>query len=368
MNPIVQIITAFIIGAALVYYSIPVIVRLSILKKLYDVPNERKMNKTVIPNLGGIALFIGITISTLLCIHRFSFPEIRYILAGMIILLFIGIKDDIMVISAKEKLIAQVISAIIIIVPGQIRLTNLQGIFGLHQINDTASYFISFVAIIAVINALNLIDGIDGLASLIGILASVILGSMFYMAEEYRYSILCFAITGSLLSFFMYNVFGEKNKIFMGDTGSLILGLLFAILIIKYNELSLQTSIKSFSPILSLSLLIIPIFDMARLFLVRIIRKKSPFSADINHIHHKLLMLGFTHLKSSLILIGANLFIIGIIFIFQSVNINLLFFILLAISSLLSMIPRVIYFYKKAKNSNARKMELRTILWPFRLL
>jgi UDP-N-acetylmuramyl pentapeptide phosphotransferase/UDP-N-acetylglucosamine-1-phosphate transferase len=369
MSPVTLILFAIIISVILVWITVPVIVRLSILKKLFDVPNARKMNKAVVPNLGGVALFFGITIATLLCIHNYSFPEFRYILAGMIIMFYIGIMDDILIISAYKKLLAQMVCALILILPGNIRITDLHGILGFSEISYLSSIILSFIIIISIINAFNLIDGIDGLASALGILASIVLGTLFYEAQEYRYAIVCFAIFGSLITFFFYNVFGRENKIFMGDTGSLIIGLLFAVLIIKYNEIALtmDSYAKNFSPVISMAIIIIPIFDMIRLFGYRVFKRKSPFSADINHIHHKILKLGITHLKTTVLLLTANLFLIGIAFFFRYADNNIMLFTLILSAGLFSFIPDVISEFRKAENSTAKKNQLRSMFWPFKL-
>ncbi|MFA5328828.1 MAG: MraY family glycosyltransferase [Prolixibacteraceae bacterium] len=368
MSPIIQIIASFLIGSALVYFTIPVIVRLSIAKKLVDVPNERKVNKTPIPNLGGVALFLGITIATLLSIHKNPFPDFRYLQAGMIILFFIGVKDDILIISPRKKFIAQLISAFIIIIPGGIRFTNLHGLFGFYEIDYGFSFALTTLAIVAIINALNLIDGIDGLASAIGILASMLFGILFYFSGHINYTIVSFAITGSLISFFFFNVFGRKNKIFMGDTGSLLLGLLLSVFAIKYNEFSLSMSneARSFAPVLSLAILAIPIFDMIRLFAERILKNKSPFAPDINHIHHKILKLGFNHLNSTLILISANLILIAFVFAFRSLNNHILLFMLILLGTFFSFIPRFFYEYRKAENSTTKKLQFSLFFMPFK--
>lgn len=368
MAPIIQIIASFLIGSVLVYISVPVIVRLSIAKKLVDIPNERKVNKTPIPNLGGIALFLGITIATLLSIYKSAFPDFRYVLTAMIILFFIGIKDDILIISPRKKFIAQLISAFIIIVLGGIRFTSLHGLFGFYEINYGLSFALTTLAIVAIINALNLIDGIDGLASAIGILASLLFGALFYFSEHINYAIVSFAITGSLVSFFFFNVFGRKNKIFMGDTGSLLLGLLLSVFAIKYNEFSLSMSneANSFAPVLSLAILAIPIFDMIRLFAVRILQNKSPFAPDINHIHHKILKLGFNHLSSTIILTSANIILIATVFAFRSVNNNILLLILISVGTFFSFVPRFFYEYKKAENSTTKKLQFSLFFMPFK--
>lgn len=368
MTPIIQIVITFLIGLILVFVSVPVIVRLSKEKKLFDMPNERKVNKTGVPNLGGIALFIGITIATLLGIHRYIFPDLRYILVGMIILFFVGIKDDILIISPRKKLIAQVISALILIIPGDIRLTDLHGILGIHEINDVVSIILSLLVIVALINALNLIDGIDGLAASLGILATLFFGIQFLIMDQFRYAILCFAIVGSLSAFFFYNVFGKKNKIFMGDTGSLLLGLLIAVITIKFNEFSLSYTdeMSSFAPALSLAFISVPVFDMIWLFIHRIRKKKSPFSPDMNHIHHKLLKLDYSHLKSTSIIVGINLIIIAVAYVFRSLDNTILFILLTVLGIFFSNLPSLIYEYIKARKSKAKKAQLNLIFMPFK--
>lgn len=368
MEQIIQITITFTIGLILVFFSIPVIVQLSNEKKLFDHPNERKVNNKVIPNLGGVALFFGITMATILGIRDIVFPDLRYILAGMIILFFIGLKDDILIISARKKFIAQLISAFILIVPGEIRFTHLHGILGFQEINYVFSLTISLLVVVALINALNLMDGIDGLATSIGILSTTFFGTIFYFAGHLNYAILSFAISGSLFSFFFYNVFGKKNKIFMGDTGSLLLGFLLAVFIIKYNEFSITADQKvlNFSPVLSFAIVSIPIFDMVWLFAARISQKKSPFSPDMNHIHHRLLKLGFSHLASTMILVAINLIFILTAYVFYSVNNNITLALMIVMAIFFAILPKLVYEYIKSKNSRAKRHQFRLALRPFK--
>lgn len=365
---ILQITIAFFIGLVIVLYAIPVIVRISAAKNFYDVPDERKVNKTIIPNLGGIALFIAIAIGTQIGIFKGSFPDLRYILTSMIILFFIGFKDDILVIAPIKKLGAQLLCAFILIVLGNIRLTNFHGILGIYEINYITSVGFSALAIVGIINAINLIDGIDGLSASIGIMASLIFGSLFFVDNQINYAVLCFATTGSLISFFGYNVFGKKNKIFMGDTGSLILGLILAVCAIKHIESTIGGNEIMFklSPILSLAILAIPIFDMVRLFGMRIFNRKSPFSPDMNHIHHIFLRLGLTHLKSAAIIVLSNLFIIGFIFYLKEVNHHILLLTLICLVTTLILLPTVIYELKKSRNSEAQRMQIQSHFIPYK--
>lgn len=321
-----QIFTAFIIGLITVYYSIPIIVKVAKEKKLYDEPNSRRVNTVPVPNLGGVSLFIGISLATLIGIQQNSFPEFRYIMSATIILLFIGIKDDLLNISARKKLLAQLISAIIIVSLGGLKITNLHGLLGIFEINPVAGLIISILTIVSIINAINLIDGIDGLAASFGLLGSVILGICFYMSDQVNFAILCTAIASSLITFLFFNIFGKKNKIFMGDTGAMIIGFLLSVLIIKFNETAINgtMNLDSVSPIITLSLIAIPLFDMIRLFFLRIRKNKSPFSADMNHIHHKFLQLGASHLAITAIITLFNMILLILVMSFSSMNNNVL--------------------------------------------
>lgn len=367
---ILQITIAFFIGLVIVFYAIPVIVRISAEKNLYDIPNERKVNKTIIPNLGGIALFIAIAIGTLIGIFENSFPDWRYILTSMIILFFIGIKDDILVIAPLKKLGAQLLCAFILIVIGNIRLTNFHGILGIYEINYISSVGFSVLAVVGIINAINLIDGIDGLSASIGIMASLIFGSLFFIDNQVNYAVLCFATTGSLISFWGYNVLGKTNKIFMGDTGSLILGLILSVCAIKYIESTIGGNeiMYKLSPILALAILAIPIFDMVRLFGMRIFNRKSPFSPDMNHIHHKFLKLGLTHLKSTTIIVLSNLLIVGLIFYLREENNHVLLLTLICMVTALILVPTVIYELKKSRNSEAKRMQIQSYFILYKMV
>jgi len=354
MSSIIPILASILISAFLVSGSIPIIVRVSKAKNLVDVPNERKVNKTVIPNLGGIALFLGITISSLLCIYQYDFKDLRYVIFAMIFMFFIGIKDDILDISARKKFMVQFLTAFVLILLGGIRFTNLHGVLGLYEINYLLSLVISSIAIVGIMNAVNLIDGIDGLATLLGFLVSSFFGAFFLWWDHVPYAVMCFAVAGSLGAFFFYNVFGRENKIFMGDTGSLILGCLFSIFIIKFNEFTLNGSemMRSSSPAISMAVISIPLFDMLRVFALRILHGKSPFYPDKNHIHHKLLSLGYSHIKSSLILFIANSLLIGIAFLVSYMNNNLQLVVLVSFAALFSAIPGLILKYRRSNVSS----------------
>jgi len=355
MTPNIQILAAFFMSLLLVDILIPAIVRLSIAKKLFDIPNERRVNKVIVPNLGGIALFAGISVSSLLCIQETPFPDIRYIMVALIIMFYTGLKDDILMITPLKKFMAQILSAIVLAMPGGIRITDLHGLFGINEIGFVWSIVVSVFVIVAIINSMNLIDGIDGLASGLGILMSVFFGSTFFLDGYFAYAVLSFSITGGLIAFFFFNVFGKLNKIFMGDTGSLLLGLLFAILAIKYNEFSIGTNSYSFAPALSFAVISVPLFDMTRVFCVRLFHKRSPFMADMTHIHHKLLRLGFTQKKSTAIIVLTNLVIVCLIYFFRAIEVHFLLAIVLFLELLFSLMADFLLNLRSEKSEEVFK-------------
>lgn len=312
---------AFILAAVVVYFSIPAIIRVAKLKNLYDEPNEdRKASKKIVPTLGGMAIFLGFIISVVLSSFRMEFLELRYIVVALVIMLFVGLKDDILYISPKSKLIGQVFVAFILVVFADLRFTSLHGLLGIEQLPYFASVVLSMFAITVLTNSLNLIDGIDGLCSGIGVTAASMFAFLFYINNDLEFTLIGMALSGALFSFFIYNVFGDKNKIFMGDTGSLLIGFVLSIMTIRFNEIPFTDhrlfEVKEMIGI-SLAVMIVPIIDTLRVLSIRILNGKSPFSSDNIHTHHKLLELGLTHFQASLIYIVYNVIFVVVAMILQ---------------------------------------------------
>ena len=341
-NTIFVISASIVISFLITFISIPSIVLVAKAKNLVAKPNGRTSHSQNTPTLGGIAIFGGILITLLIFLNLKIYPSIQYITPGLIILFFIGLKDDILSISWKKKLLGQITTALIVILLGDIRFTNLHGCFGIYDINYISSVLLSLFVIIVIINCFNLIDGIDGLCAGIAIIASVVLGIWFFLTKNFEFVLLSSVIFGSLVAYFYFNVFGKKNKMFMGDTGSLIIGFLMAVLIIKFNEynvgLSSVYAIKS-TPAVSIGILFVPLFDTLRVFTIRISRNSSPFKADRGHIHHKILKLGKTHLQTTLILLSVNILFIILVFLFQSIGTLRLTLIILVFGMIFSYIP-----------------------------
>jgi UDP-N-acetylmuramyl pentapeptide phosphotransferase/UDP-N-acetylglucosamine-1-phosphate transferase len=222
----------------------------------------------------------------------------------------------------------EIFAAIILIVLGNIRITYGHGFFGFYHLSYPFSFAITLFIILSIINAFNFIDGIDGLAAGLGIIASFFFGTWFLLAGHIQLSVMSFSLTGSLGGFFLFNVFGNKNKLFMGDTGSLITGLIISILLIKFNELNIDKTLPysvSAAPVISFSIVIIPLIDTLRVIIIRLSNNRSPFFPDKNHIHHKLLGILNNHFYVTVILVSANILMILLSVLFNHIFINVTF-------------------------------------------
>lgn len=335
------ILLSLTIGFVIVSYAIPRIIFISNQKKLFDVPNERSAAKKITPTLGGIGIFAGFYISMTITLNNFDFHHLTCLLLASVCMFLTGLKDDLIGMSARKKLFFQVITASYMIFLGGLRITHMHGILGLEELDMLSSSLITLLAITGIVNAYNLIDGIDGLASGVGILISIVFGTLFIKAGQYDYAIVAFSLTGSLVAFFFFNVFGRVNKIFMGDTGSLTLGIVFAFLTIRFLELPESSHAVIGSPAIALAIMIVPIVDTLRVMAIRISQKRSPFSPDMNHIHHQLLRLtAGNHLHSSLIIIVSNFtFIIFSSLFIEVTGNNVMFMLILALGFALAYVP-----------------------------
>ena len=307
-------VTNMILGFALCVFLagiiIPQILLIAFRRKLFDVPDERKIHTSAVPRLGGIA-FEPVIVFTMAFIMGMDYlsghgemlsaasGEVMPLAMGfcsLIMLYLVGIADDLVGIRYMAKFIVQILCGVFMIAGG-IWLENLHGVFGIYELAPYVGYPLTVLVVVFVINAINLIDGIDGLASGLSSVAMLIYGVSFFATEHYVYSFLAFSALGVLVPFFYYNVFGNADKhkkIFMGDTGSLTIGLLISILSIHLAQtyptgtfgMGLNPVVIAFSP------LVIPCFDVLRVYLHRLRAGRNPFLPDKCHIHHKLLALG----------------------------------------------------------------------------
>jgi len=347
-----RILITFLISAIGTWYVIPILVRIAHSSKMYDHPNLRTVHFNPTPRLAGIAIFLAVILTQSLFTRSLSFPLYQYVIAGSVIIFFIGIKDDILGISFGKKFVAEIAAALILILFADLRINSFHGYFGAKEISYTLSFFITLIIIIGITNAFNLIDGVDGLSGTLALTSFATFGVWFYINNQPGYALLCAATIGSLLAFLRFNIWGKKNKIFMGDTGALFLGFLMSILLIRFNEMNLNSLIPwhiEASPVVSFGILIIPIFDTCRVMLSRILQGKSPFQPDKTHIHHQLLNLGFSHKQVTAILFLVSIGYIILSFEMQHLNLYLGTTILVGSGLILTYIP--IYINQKKKHT-----------------
>lgn len=366
LDIIPSLLTAFIIT----FFAIPSIIRIAIEKNLCDEPDERRAHSTSIPTLGGLGIFAGLIFSVTFWIP-FTYdqfwvprhyegtgeaPYIQYLLCAYIIIFLIGAKDDIIPLTPSKKFAGQLLAAFILVYKANIRLTSLYGVFGISDIPPMVSIPLSIFTIILIINALNLIDGINGLSGTIGCIICGVFGYYFYQIGRPDLAVLSAATIGSLIAFLYYNI--TPAKIFMGDTGSLLLGLTVSILAIKFIELnntaeeyiSMHPWFIDSAPAVAIGVLIIPLFDTLRVFTIRILQRRSPFSPDKNHIHHLLLAIGLSHLQSTSVL-G----IMNVLFVLMAYNLRMIgtLPLVLVVFGIAFVLVTLLTFAVKQKNKKA---------------
>jgi UDP-GlcNAc:undecaprenyl-phosphate/decaprenyl-phosphate GlcNAc-1-phosphate transferase len=316
-----DVLLSLAISFAITFLAIPVIMTVAEQKKLFDIPDERKIHQNPIPSLGGLGIFAGFILACLICISSASAPEFQYFFAAVIVIFFLGLKDDILVISPIKKFVGQVIAAFLIIYKGGIVIKSMQGFAGLHELPETFSLILTYFTVIVIINSFNLIDGVDGLAGSLGIMAALFFGFYFIDVHNAAYAMLAFALAGSIGAFLIFNF--QPAKIFMGDTGSMLIGLVNAILVVKFINVS-QLQPANFkidaAPAIGFTILMIPLLDTLRVFSIRIFFRRSPFSPDRNHVHHLLLDRGLSHRSIALILVSLNILFVGMAYAFRGIG------------------------------------------------
>lgn len=303
-----DVLLSIAISFTITFLAIPVIITVAERKKLYDIPDERKIHQNPIPSLGGLGIFAGFILACLISIQFQAASEFQYFLAATFVIFFLGLKDDILVISPIKKFIGQVLAAFLIIYKGGVQITSMHGFLGIHELPESFSLLLTYFTVIVIINSFNLIDGIDGLAGSLGLMASIIFGFYFLQINMPAYSILSFSLAGSLAAFLIFNF--QPARIFMGDTGSLLIGLITSVLVIRFIDAATAVDVAypiAASPAIGFTILMIPLLDTLRVFAIRIFNRRSPFSPDRNHVHHLLLDKGLSHRSIALLLVTINL-------------------------------------------------------------
>lgn len=375
LQPYLLYIFAFVTALILSLASIPRIIYVSKRKRLFDVPdNKRKIHVNTVPNLGGIGIFFAYIIVTSVFISASSssgssfINQWNFISASSLLLFLTGINDDLVTLGPNKKFLAQFVAALITVCFADIRINSLHGFFGIEQLPYWASVGFTVLGVIFVTNAFNLVDGIDGLAGSIAVLCAFILGVCLAMLNNVSAAVIAFSLMGAVIGFLRYNI--SPAKIFMGDTGSLVIGFTISVLCIIFfhsfplpftegaaQEFPLLRAVHSIrgGMVIALSVLFVPVFDSFRVFITRMIKGGSPFKADRTHLHHYLLDMGFSHGQTVSILITSNILIIVVALLVQDYNPNVA---LLSIFGLTFILFGILYVMRRNRLAQMKSMHM----------
>lgn len=355
----------FILSFIITYLAIPRIIFVVKNKNLMDSPNSRSSHVEQTPTLGGVAFFLSLVVSSIFLESYDSNNVVLSIVAGLTVLFFVGLKDDLVVITPKTKIVAQLLAVLFLLINGDFYSLSFSGFLGLN----TTPYWIAIAfgcfVTLSIINSYNLIDGINGSASMVGIVIFSCFSYLFFSANLYFYFLLSIVCVGFLLAFLRYNL-SETKKIFMGDTGSMIVGFVIGIMTLKFltlttSELEMIGIIPINKFIVIIGLLFIPFVDTLRVFTIRVFKRVSPFKPDRNHVHHVMIdYMKLSHPKASFILAIVNLFSFVTLFYF---NINfstkalclLLFFMIVSFSC-------VLFYFNKSYEALKSKQKIKDVV------
>lgn len=332
------LLAAFSIAFFVSMNTFPAIFMIAVKKQLMDEPGSRSVHSKRTPTLGGIAIFMSLVVVITTLGGLLDTKVLLLLLGGMTILFFLGLKDDLLVLSPRKKFLGQLMAALVLIIFTDTRIMGFYGIFGVTILPYWVSVIFTLFVYILVINAYNLIDGVDGLAGSLALFASAAFTYVFLKTDDVSMATIAVATIGSLLPFLRLN-FAKKRKIFMGDTGSMIIGFMvafFAVRFISETQGDLSSSFSNSAPIIALTIVYFPLLDTLRIFFIRmVIHRKSPFEADQNHLHHEFLKLGFSHKRTTGVVVLTNVVLFVLALLFKDFEIHLQLVLLLSIGTLL---------------------------------
>ena len=352
----------FLLSFSVAYFALPSVIYVVKQKNLMDSPNERSSHKEKTPTLGGISFFVSI-VFTLMVFRPFDIDQVGInILSGVGVLFFVGLKDDLVGVKPSTKIIGQIIATLMLFFSTDLKITTLDGFLNITDIPYWTSVFISCAIVMAIVNSYNLIDGINGSASMVGMVIFSGFAYVFYDAEMYYYFLLSILCIGFLLAFLRYNL-SNKKRVFMGDTGSMIVGFILAVLAIKFFALdtsSLESAVinPANKVWVLLSIIFIPFFDTTRVFTTRIIRHGKPFKADRSHIHHVFIdYLKLSHAKASILLASINLSVFIVILCLNTYLSSLWLGVLL--TSIFIILSAMLFYVNRSYHSLKSKQKVR---------
>lgn len=354
---------------AVAFLVTPIVILVLRKANIGDAPGGRKIHKKFTPSMGGIGFIFATFVALGIWGWQFPLPDIRYLIGAIALMFFVGLRDDMVELKAKHKLLGQFLAVLLVVVVGDIRIKDFHGFMGIAELPLLISYGFSSFVLLALTNAFNLIDGLDGLAGTIATISLSLLGGWFYIQGLESYAILSFTLLGGILAFLVFN--WHPAKIFMGDTGSLTLGFALGSLVVAFMEqnaalpqgayLRLEPSFTA-----GIVLMIYPLYDMARVFTRRISQGKHPMTADKSHVHHFLMRSGLKHNEVALILGAIQILLISLVFLLGNYSDNLILPILSAIVLVLGfrLDKLTLKLVKKNALKSPKILEMRTLTVP----
>lgn len=313
MNGLLPYLMTLFLSLGIVRLLHPYLVELALKKGIVDNPNSRRLNKTPVPVLGGVGVFLGFAVALYLvsCFMNITLPNAYIVVLSLMV--GVGFVDDLYDLKPSIRFGIQILAVLLLYFVCDLRIDNLHGFLGVYELPMVASLSLTLVACVGLVNSFNLIDGIDGLSSGYSIFAAILFGTWSCVHGDNVNLLVSSALVGALIPFFVYNVFGKERKMFMGDAGSYLLGIIFCVMMLEVlNTASSGAEIESTLTSFVLAVFSFPVWDTLRVMTMRIYRGCSPFKADKTHLHHVLVGRGLSHLVATLVIIGLNLFVVGI--------------------------------------------------------
>ena len=316
MNSVLPLILSSCVSFAAVCIIHPQLVRIALQKQIVDRPNERKLQKNPVPTMGGTAVFFGIAVGMASIGFMADCSSLFIVFIALLLMLYLGTIDDILDVSPAVRLAVQLIAVAMLMFIGGYSLDDLHGLWGCNAIPIAAALPLTLFAVVGIINAMNLIDGVDGLSSGLCILYCSIFGTVCLLAGDTGMTVMCISAIGALVPFFMHNAFGRTSKMFIGNGGTMLMGIMLSVIVMAMvgdSEFRPLFDARGCSVVaFSLAVLSSPVFDTLRVMLRRILHGASPFMGDKTHLHHMFIHWGYSHVGTTLRIIALNIFVIGV--------------------------------------------------------
>ena len=346
-------------SSLLAYIIIPSIIYVAQQHLLFDDHKiARKSHTYGVSRLGGIAVFCSLIITSLLFSDGSNGQTNNFIITAYILIFSVGLKDDLWGVNPGNKFFIQLFVSLIIVLLADIRLTSFYGVLYIYELPYWGSVIFSILLIILITNAFNLIDGIDGLVGTTSIIVSLSFAILFVYMKQSFYAGMAFTMFGASAGFLKFNI--SPAKIFMGDAGSMLLGLIASILCIGFIETNSSAVIDHVifdsAPAIAIAILIGPLFDTIRVFTLRIFKRGSPFVADTNHIHHRFLNLGLSHMQTTLLLMCLNILMILLVLFLKDMSNNFIIVLLFSICLIFNMILTILTYLAERRTPSLQSL------------